>query len=159
MTTWRLAAVLLVIAAGLFVIGVAVETGGGHDESSEVAGSLPGVEGSAEHEAAEHAEAGSGHDDEGERLLGVDVESSLAVTVAVVVSLALAVGLWLRQRRRLAGVVAVVAVVFAVFDIAEVVHQARESGGGLIVLAAVVAAVHLAAGILAGGRLRPIGRS
>ena len=158
MTTWRLAAVLLVVTAGLFVIGVAIESGRGHDESSEVAGSLPGVEGSAEHEAAEHDEAAGEHDEDEELLLGVDVESPLAVTVAVVVSLALAIGLWLRQRRWLAGVVAVIAIVFAVFDIAEVVHQARESGGGLIVLAAVVAAGHLAAGGLAGGRLRPIGR-
>jgi hypothetical protein len=157
MTTWRLAAVLLVVTAGLFAIGVAIESSGGHDESSEVTGSLPGVEGSAEHEAAEHAEAAGEHVEDDERLLGVDVESRLAVTVAAVVSLALAIGLWVRQRRWLAGVVAVVAIVFAVFDIAEVVHQARESGGGLIVLAAVVAAGHLAAGVLAGGHLRGIG--
>jgi hypothetical protein len=41
------------------------------------------------------------------------------VTVAVVVSLALAIGLWVRQRRWLAGFIAVIAMVFAVFDITE----------------------------------------
>jgi Flp pilus assembly protein TadB len=158
MTTWRLAAVLLVIAAGLFVIGVAVESGRSHDESSEVAGSLPGVEGSNEHEAAERAKAAGEHADDNERLLGVDVESPLAVTVAVAVSLALAVGLWLWQRRWLAGVVAVVALLLAVFDVAEVGHQVRESGGGLVVLAAVIAARHLAAGLLAGAPRRVIGQ-
>jgi hypothetical protein len=105
------------------------------------------VEGSAEHEAAEHAATADGHDEDEERLPGVDVESPRAVTAAVVVSLALAVGLWLRQRRWLAT--GVVAVVFAVFDIAEVAHQARASGGGLIVLAAIAAAGHLAAGLIA----------
>ena len=96
---------------------------------------MPGVEGSAEHEAAEHAETAGEHGEDEERLLGVDVESPFTVTIGVVVSLALAVGLWLRQRRWLAAAVAVVAVVFAAFDVAEVVHQVRESGGGLVVLA------------------------
>jgi hypothetical protein len=158
MTTWRLAAALLVVTAGLFVIGVVVESGHEHDGSTEVAGSLPGVEGTAEREAAEHAEAAGDHDEDDERVLGVAAESPIAVTAAVVVSLALAVGLWLRQRRWLAGVVAVVAIVFAVFDIGEVAHQVRESAVGLIVLAAVVAAGHLAAGVLAGSRRRVIGR-
>ena len=45
-----------------------------------------------------------------------------------ILALALAVALWLRQRRWLATVVAAVAIVFAVFDIAEVVHQVREAG-------------------------------
>jgi hypothetical protein len=158
MTTWRLAAVLLGVTAGLFVLGVALESGRGHDEAGEVAGSLPGVEGSNEHEAAERAKAAGEHADDDERLLRVDVESPLAVTVAVAVSLALAVGLWLWQRRLLAGVGAVVALLFAVFDVAEVGHQVRESGGGLVVLAAVVAAGHLAAGLLASGRRRVIGQ-
>jgi hypothetical protein len=68
---------------GLFAIGVAVESSHVHDETSEVTGSLPGVEGSAEHEAAERGEAARGHEDE-ERLLGLDPEAPLAVTGAVV---------------------------------------------------------------------------
>ena len=155
MTTWRLAAVLLVVTAALFAIGVAVESASGHDEAGEVASSLPGVEGSAEHEAAERAEANGDHDEDDERVLGIDAESPLAVGVAVAVSIALAVALWWEQRRWVAAIVAVVALAFAVFDLGEVVHQAREAGGGLIVLAAVVAAGHLAAGSLAGGRRRP----
>ena len=78
-------------------------------------------------------------------VLGIDAESPAAVAAAVAVSLALAVGLWLLNRRWLALWLSAFGVVFAVFDIAEISHQLDESRTGLAVLAAVIAAVHLAA--------------
>ena len=81
--------------------------------------------------------------------LGVNVESPLTVMAAVLVSLGLAVVLWLAKRRWLAIAVAVLALTFATFDVGELVHQFDNGRAGLAVLAAVVAAGHLAAGVLA----------
>jgi hypothetical protein len=79
MTTWRVAAILLVVTAALLTVGVAVESGNEHNEATERASTLPGVEGSAEHETAERSEASErgeaverrDHEEGTERLLGI----------------------------------------------------------------------------------------
>jgi hypothetical protein len=68
----------------------------------------------------------------------------------VILSLGLAVVLWLARRRWLEIVVAVFALAFAAFDVGELVHQLDEGRGGLAGLAAIVAVGHLTAGVLAG---------
>jgi hypothetical protein len=152
MTSWRLAAVVLVLTAGVFAIGVAVGRSGGHDETGEHTEAVSDEHSETAERAEGHVEqeatARDEHDDE--RVLGVDVESPLTVTAAMILSLGLAVALWLARRRWLAIVVAVFALAFAAFDIGELVHQLDEGRGGLVVLAAVVAAGHLTAGVLAG---------
>jgi hypothetical protein len=74
--------------------------------------------------------------------------------LAVAVSLALALGLWIRDERWLAIATVGAAVVFAVFDVAEVAHQVDESQTGLAVLAAVIAAGHIAAAAAARQAMR-----
>ena len=165
----RLAAILLVVTAALFVIGVSVEDDT-HSEASEGVADQPAgqAEGShveaneseAGHEEGEESEAegstvegeGSGHDEEaeGETVLGVDAESPAIVTMAVLASLALAAGLWFTHRRLAAVATVVLAGLFALFDIAEVFHQLDESRTGLAVLAVVIAVGHAAAAVLAG---------
>jgi len=150
----RVAAVLIVASAGLFIIGVNAESDS-HSEAAEseaVHHEAAGEHGAAHSEAGEAASAEDGHEDaseDDERLLGVDVESPAAVSLAVAVSLALAVGLWLRRQRWLAVAAVGVAGIFAVFDIAEVAHQVDESNTGLVVLATVIAVGHLAAAVAA----------
>jgi hypothetical protein len=147
----RTAAALLVVCAGLFIVGVTVEAdthvetnepARDHDEASEAAGSESGHD-----EAAEAAGSDADHHESGEeeQVLGVDVESPGAVGLAVAASIALAVGLWIRKQRWLAIAAVGVAVVFAVFDVAEFAHQISESRTGLALLATVIAAGHLAA--------------
>ncbi len=109
----RLAALLLVIATGLLVVGLASETG------------------------------------EGEKLLGLDLESTAPIVAAVVVSVAVAVGLWATRWRVVVLLAVPVAFVFGVVDLAEVAHQVDESNLALAGLAAVVAAAHLAAAVAA----------
>jgi hypothetical protein len=142
MTSWRLA-VLLVLTASLFAIGVAIERSGGHDETAENTETVS----DERSETAERAATG-GQEHNDERVLGVDVESPLTVTPAVILSLGVAVVLWLTRRRSQAIVAAVFALAFAAFDIGEVVHQLDEGRAGLVVLAA-IATGHLAAGALA----------
>ena len=151
---------LLVAAAALFVIGVASERGDeGHEEATETAQV-------AQREAAEHAE-GAGHDESaeataaassngarrhdesGETLLGVDVESTPLVVAAVVVSLGLALAVWLRRDRWLLWVTAGFAAVFALFDVAEIVRQINERRAAIAVVAIVVALFHAGAAALA----------
>ena len=137
----RIAAVLFVVAAGLFVISVNAE-----DDTHTEATTAPVPDESAESGEADHDEAaeavgGEEHSESREeKVLGVDVESPASVALAVVVSLALAAGLWLRPLRWLALLAFVVGLAFAAFDVAEVVHQLDESNSGLATLAATIAA-------------------
>jgi hypothetical protein len=90
------------------------------------------------------------HSEASERLLGVDAESTGLLVAAVAVSLLLAAGVWWLGASPLAlGVVALAMAAFAALDIREVVHQADESRTGLMLLAALVAVLHLTAAALA----------
>ena len=145
----HLIAALLVVAAVLFVIAVSAETG--EDDHSDEAASetLEHRESgeAAESEDAESEEAESAADEE--RVVGIDVESPLLVSAAVVVSLLLAALAWRRPTRGVLVLVAVVAAAFAVFDLAEIAHQLDEDNTGLVVLAAAVAVLHATAAGLA----------
>jgi hypothetical protein len=163
----RAAAILFVVTAALFAVGVAAEDDT-HSEPAAESSSTPaeqpaGESGEAHEEGAEEtgdeAEEGSGregddagHDEsaEDETVLGIDAESPATVTLAVLVSIALAAGLWFTKRRAVAIAAAVAAILFAVFDIAEVAHQLDESNNALAALALTVAVGHLLAGAGAG---------
>jgi hypothetical protein len=135
----RIAAVLLIVTAGLFVVGVAIEKSDGHAETkSGSAGHDEGAEAGGE-PTTTHTEGGK------ETVIGVDIEAPVVVALAVAVSLAVAAALWLTALMWIAIAAGVVALGFAVFDVAEVLHQLDESRTGLAVLAAVVASGHAAA--------------
>jgi hypothetical protein len=146
----RAAAVLFIVTAALFVIGVSTEPGHNETAESTHVAETHGetTEGEATH--TETAESGNpSHSEQGgnESVLGIDTESPAAVAFAVIVSLALAAGMWFRPARAVALAAVVFAALFTVFDIAEVLHQLDESRTGYAVLAAVIAAGHvLAAG-------------
>jgi hypothetical protein len=145
----RVAAVLLVVTAGLFAIGVRQERGDQHSESTEVNHS----EGA---EAGDEGERGESGASEEWHILGLDPESPGLVAVAVVVSLSLAGGLWFTGKGGLALTAAAFAVLFAVLDVAEVGHQLDEARDGLAALAAAVAFGHGVAALAAGcAALRP----
>jgi hypothetical protein len=146
-------AILLIVAAGLLVIGVTSE--GDDDTHSDE----PTAEASEHNEATESAEAieaegaerstseAEESEEDEERVLGIDVESPLLVTTAIVVSLLLAGLVWRRPIRPLLIVIAVVAAAFAMLDAAEVAHQLDEDHTGLALLAGLVAALHAAAAL------------
>jgi Flp pilus assembly protein TadB len=154
MTAGRVAAVLLLVTAVLFSVGVAIERrDSGHEAAAAV---TPDREGAEAHESGESAEsvesAESADQDHGENeaVLGVDLESPWTVAAAVAVSAALAVGLWVSSRRWLAVIAAAFAVLFAALDIDELVHQVTEHRAWLVAIAVLLAVGHLAAGALAG---------
>ena len=139
---WLLSA-LLVAATALFVVGAAIES----DSHAE---SVTSSE-SAEHdEAAEQAESA----ESSETVLGIDLESTPLVVVAVVISVALAAASWFTNRKLVLLVAALFAVAFAVLDIAEFAHQLEKSAAGLAVLAAIIAVLHAAATFVAWQRWR-----
>jgi hypothetical protein len=132
----RLLACLIVAATVLFVVGVAVERGREHHEPA-VAHEEAGGEGGA----AEPAEL---------RPLGVDVEAWPFVAAAASASLALAAAAWRRRPSApLLWLIALAMAAFAALDVREVLHQLDLDETGLAVLAAAVAALHLAAALLA----------
>jgi hypothetical protein len=163
----RAAAILFVLTATLFAVGVAAEddahaapaaespattaeqpsseSAEAHDEGAEEPGNE--VEEGAEPEGAE-----AGHDESSgeETVFGIDAESPATVTIAVLTSITLAAGLWFTKRRAAAVGAVAVGVLFALFDIAEVIHQLDESRTGLAVLAVIVAVCHVGAATLAG---------
>jgi hypothetical protein len=143
----------MIVAAGLFVIGVTSESDGDTRSEETTAGTTEHNEAaeSAEARETEGAEGSTGEEESGEdeeRVLGVDVESPRLVTTAVVVSLLLAGLVWRRPTRAVLIVIAVVAAVFAVLDAAEVAHQLDEDNTGLALLAGLIAAVHVAVAAL-----------
>jgi hypothetical protein len=110
------------------------------------------VEGKGGESPAAHAAEG-GHSETHAELkpLGIDIEAVPFVALAALVSLGLAVAAWLRPRWVLLLLVIVVTMLaFALLDVREVFHQSDESQTGLAVLAAVIAALHLAAAAVAG---------
>lgn len=137
---------LLVAAAALFAVGVATE-GDVHHEP----GTAPHTETG---EAGEHVDQ-AGHDETeevaetGERVLGVNLESTPLVVAAVAVTVVLAAATWRRDRRLVLLVTAVFAAGFAVLDVAEFSHQIRRSAITIAVIAAVIAILHAAAALLA----------
>jgi hypothetical protein len=146
---WLLS-VLLVIATVLFAVGVATERADGddHDEDVSSATHVEAGEGEQQDEGAESADTESGEHDE-ETTFGIDRERPAIVVPAVILSLALAVLVWFRRDMWLLWTVVVFALLFTAFDVAEVVHQLSEDRGGLALLAAIVALLHLAAAFVA----------
>jgi hypothetical protein len=156
---------LLVVSTAAFVGGVSVERSSDDSHAEPVAAteSSEAAESGEEHadegaddEAAEAGEEAHGEDaageasDEEESVLGVDLEATPFVVLAAAVSLALALAVWLRpQWRLLLGLVAAAMLAFAALDVREVVHQVDEDNYGLVVLAGVVAALHLGAAAIA----------
>jgi hypothetical protein len=80
----------------------------------------------------------------GERVFGIDIESPALVIAAVAVSVLLAAALWLTGSVLAPLALAGFALVAAIFDVREVFHQIDESRTNLTVIAAIVAALHLA---------------
>lgn len=157
----RIAAILLVVPAALFVVGVAVEGNTHAEPSNEQSGTAAerpaGESGGAHQEGGETVEGGTGgaeegHDESagGETVLGIDAESPATVSLLVLISVALAVGLWFTTRRWIAVAAALAAGLFAVVDIAEFFRQLDESRTGLAILAMTIAAGHTVAAACAG---------
>lgn len=155
----RLLAIVIVIATVLFTIGISIESGEESEESpahveAEVDEASEELEAEEAHEERESAlaeteETSEAHEDS-EELLGVDVESTPLVVLAVIVSLALAAGAWLRPDvGPLLLVVGAAMIAFAVLDVREVFHQVDEDRSGLALLAGAVALLHVAAAALA----------
>ena len=152
---WLLSS-LLIAGAALFAIGVTAErhAAAHYTETAAETGAELTHTDETTSEVATHTEAPAGetggHSElSGENVLGVNVESSALVIVALAVSLALAALTWMRNRPGLLFATMAIAVVFAVFDVAEVAHQIKESRTGLATLAATIALVHLATALVA----------
>lgn len=155
----RILAGVIVVATIGFAIGVSIEKSETHSESGETAAQLEaeGAE-STEAEESEEAHAGEagvteseGESEESEELLGINLESTPLVVLAIIGSLVLAAAAWLRPDLGwLLSLVAVAMLAFAVLDVREVFAKLDEDESGLAALAGLVAALHLVAAGIAG---------
>jgi hypothetical protein len=146
----RLLAVLIVAATVAFAIGVSIErsqeSGETSAETAHVEGG--GAEGVSPEGVSSDVQAHS--DSSSETLLGINPESIPLLIVAIVVSLTLAVGVWCRPDLSiLLIVVALAMLAFAGLDVREFFHQLDASRGGLAVLVALIALLHVGAAVLA----------
>ena len=130
-------------------VSPAGETGSGGGTGGTSEGGSPG-QSTSTHETAATTET-SGHD---AVFLGVNLESWWLVGVVVVLSIGLAAAIWFRPAKPVLAVTSAFAIFFAAFDVAEVSHQVSASHGGLVVIAAMVALLHLVTGGLAVGTYR-----
>jgi len=142
---------LLVVSAALFAVGSTLERHreGGHANETAV----------AERHSETAAESGSespggstetGHRSETEtRLLGVDTESVGLEVAAIVLSLGVAIAVWVSRQRAVVVAVVALGLIFAAGDVRELVHQLSESRPGLAAIAALLIGVHLAVAAVA----------
>jgi hypothetical protein len=140
---------LLVTSTALFAVGVIAERSDADQHAEPASVHTESVD---ELEAAEHSEAAEEQAETDETLLGIDVESTPLVVLAVLVGLALAVLAATRAGDH-AGVlsaIALIALVWAVLDVREALHQVDESRTGVALLATGVAVLHLATAAAAG---------
>jgi hypothetical protein len=80
------------------------------------------------------------------RPLGVNIEAVPFIVLAALASLALAALGWARPRWLLGlAMVATAMIVFGALDVREAFHQSDENQTGLVILAAVIAALHVGA--------------
>ncbi len=152
-------AALLVAATALFAVGAIAERSQAHETTAadvHTAGESPAAQEQTETsgestEAHENGVAVETYTEASEAVLGVNVESTPLIVLAVLVGLGLA-ALVASRFGRSPGVmiaVALIAIAWAALDIREVVHQLDESRTGIAVIAIVVAVLHLAAALLA----------
>ena len=157
-------ATLLVASALLFFAGIYLERGttatetpvatvpSGHPEASPAEGG--GEAGEAGHSDAPAASAGGAGETDAEhaaeaRPFGIDLESPFLVGGAIVISLVLALAV-LRIKNPLVPVAIVgFALLFMLFDLLEVSHQLGASRSGLVLIAGLLAALHLVTALLA----------
>jgi len=146
---------LLIVATALFAAGVIAERSG---ESTEPAGVRAAEAQGGEREEGEtqgldeDRPEPAAHADERERVLGVDVESTPLIVLAVAAGLGLA-ALAATPLGRLPAVlltIAVIAIAWAALDVREAVHQLDESRSGIATIAIIVSVLHLAVAAIAG---------
>jgi hypothetical protein len=147
-------ALLLLASAALFVAGSIAERG--HTEpriEHKETGGEKGTEGREATQTATTAERS-------ERLFGLDLERPGLVAAAAGVTVALAGAALGWRRRGVLWAILAFAVAFMVLDVREVVHQSSEGRTSIVVVAAILAGVHLAIAALAlVGGARDKGRS
>ncbi len=159
---WLLSS-LLIAGAALFAIGVAAERNATSNHTATGAETVH-TEQPASETTAHASESGgtetplaeqpatepAGHTESSpETVLGVNLESTALVVVAAIVALALAVLTWRLNLRLLLITTVAFAAVFTAFDVAELVHQIKESRAGIAALAAVITLLHVAAALAA----------
>jgi heme/copper-type cytochrome/quinol oxidase subunit 3 len=140
----RLLGTLLIAAAALFAVGIATEGDSRHE-------TVATVESVAHNEATEQADHNeqSGTSETGERILGINLESTPLVVIAVLISIALAAATWTHDDKVILLLTALFAAAFAVLDVAEFTHQLRQSAATIAIIAATIAVLHAAAAFLA----------
>ncbi len=143
---------LMTLSTLLFVIGVSLERSGEASESSEVhvESELEEQEETAEtyEENSEIVESGEREEFHSETILGIDLESPVLVRAAVVVWLALTLGLWLIGSRLLMPII-IVALGTAFVDALEVINQLNRSNIGIALLAGFITVLRITVAVLA----------
>lgn len=154
--TSRILVGVIVVATALFVTGVSLEKSKSHDDHGPEPATQAEAEGSEEGAEAEEvqrrSESEGDENDEGDEatLLGVDLESTPLIVLAVVVALCLAAATWIKPgSAALLLAVGLAMLAFAVLDVREVAHQLDESKDGVALLAALVALLHGVAAVIA----------
>lgn len=141
-------AALVVASAVLFAVGTTFERTTSHSETKAVAtaesGEATGEGGVEEGPAASEHVSSEGAED----IFGINPESPALIAVAVALSVVLAIGVLITDRRALLVLLAGFALAFAAFDAREAVHQTHEGRHSIVAIALVLVALHVAVAAL-----------
>lgn len=148
----KLLVALLIGSAALFVVGSLIERSQ-EDHHSDSMGEDGGMDEMGGEEGGEDVHSDSDMDDS-EKVLGIDIESTPMIVLAVVITLALAAAAWFLAGTLILWIIVAFGLAFAVFDFLEAVYQNGESHTGLVLLAVALGFVHLAVAFVSGDLAR-----
>jgi hypothetical protein len=130
------------------VIGSAIEKSQATEHhTEETSGETHSESGEETHSTPEGTAPESGSQ---EKVLGVNIESTPMIVLAVAITLALAAAAWFSGASLVLWIIATFGIAFATFDVLEAVHQSNEARTGLVVLAVALAIVHLGIAFVSG---------
>jgi hypothetical protein len=147
-----LAAALLLVATALFAIGVSLERRGDDHRGEEASEQTHhGEEEVSRPDLHAERELADAHDET--TILGINAESTGAVTSAVVVSLLLAAAIAVTRSRLVLIATVFFGLAFALLDVAEMLHQLNNAEVAVGLLAAAVGTLHLGSSGASGASL------
>jgi hypothetical protein len=133
------------------VIGSAIEKSQATEHHTETTGETSGeAHSESGGEAPLHSGGQASESGTQEKVLGINIESTPMIVLAVAVTLALAAAAWFSGASPVLWTIVAFGIAFAAFDFLEAVHQGNESRSGLVVLAVALAMIHVAIAFVSG---------
>jgi hypothetical protein len=141
-------ALLLLVSAGLFAWGTALERhhvdAAQHEATAPTSGETGGESGGESHPSESSSPTAGEPTGSTETVGGVNLEATWLIAAALLASLALAFAAWRSRAPAVLLLIVAFGLLLAALDLREVIHQTHEGRSSLVALSAIVLALHVA---------------